>query len=53
VPSVPRDLARAHTAGVIAALEAAFASGAFARAGRVLFVTAGAGLTIGAALYQR
>lgn len=53
VPAVPTDLARAHTAGVIAALEAAFASGAFQRARRVLFVTAGAGVTFGAALYRR
>ena len=52
VPRVERRLARAHTAGPIAALEAAIDAGAFAAARRVLFVTAGAGLTIAAALYE-
>jgi 3-oxoacyl-[acyl-carrier-protein] synthase-3 len=51
VPRVPAELARAHTAGPIAALEAAIKSGKFARAKHTLFVTAGAGITIGAALY--
>jgi len=51
VPRVRPELALAHTAGPIAALEAAFASGQFARARRTLFVTAGAGITIGVALY--
>jgi 3-oxoacyl-[acyl-carrier-protein] synthase-3 len=52
VPLVPRELARAHTAGPIAALAAAIRSGAWARARHTLFVTAGAGLTIGVALYR-
>jgi 3-oxoacyl-[acyl-carrier-protein] synthase-3 len=52
VPHVERALARAHTAGPIAALEAAIADGRFARARHVLFVTAGAGITIGVALYR-
>ena len=53
VPAVPPELRRAHTAGVIASLEAAIESGAFARARTVLFVAVGAGITVGAALYQR
>lgn len=53
VPAVPEALAGAHTAGPVAALEAAIASGTFARARNVLFVTAGAGITIGTALYRK
>jgi 3-oxoacyl-[acyl-carrier-protein] synthase-3 len=53
VPAVELAFARAHTAGPIAALDAATRSGAFASARRVLFVTAGAGVTIAAALYRR
>jgi 3-oxoacyl-[acyl-carrier-protein] synthase-3 len=53
VPAVPPALRRAHTAGVIASLEAAIESGAFARAKTVLFVAVGAGITVGAALYGR
>lgn len=53
VPNVPAELAPAHTAGPIAALEAAFEAGTFARARHVLFVTAGGGLTIGVASYER
>ena len=52
VPVVPRELVRAHTAGPIAALAAAIQSGAWARARHTLFVTAGAGLTIGVAVYR-
>nr|HEU4727458.1 3-oxoacyl-[acyl-carrier-protein] synthase III C-terminal domain-containing protein [Kofleriaceae bacterium] len=52
VPHVSADLEGAHTAGPIAALEAAIASGQFAQARHTLFVTAGAGLTIGLALYR-
>lgn len=52
VPLVPRELASTHTAGPIAALEAAFTSGQFARARRTLFVTVGAGITVGVALYE-
>lgn len=50
VPRVADELAAAHTAGPIAALELAL-RGAL-RPRRILFVTAGAGLTIGAALYH-
>lgn len=52
VPEVPHDLQRTHTAGPIAALEATIHSGRFARASHVLFVTAGAGLSIGIAWYR-
>ena len=41
-----------HTAGPIAVLAAAIESGDFARARRVLFVTAGAGITVATALYR-
>jgi len=51
VPEVAPGLAGSHTAGPIAALEAAIDSGRFAHARHVLLVTAGAGITIGAALY--
>lgn len=53
VPEVPPPLQRTHTAGPIAALEAAMDSRKFAHAAHTLFVTAGAGLTIGAALYTQ
>ncbi|HET7503724.1 MAG TPA: 3-oxoacyl-[acyl-carrier-protein] synthase III C-terminal domain-containing protein [Kofleriaceae bacterium] len=52
VPRVASDLQTAHTAGPIVALEAAIASGQFADARHTLFVTDGAGLTIGLALYR-
>jgi 3-oxoacyl-[acyl-carrier-protein] synthase-3 len=52
VAVAPYGMARAHTAGPIAALSAAMRSGAWARARHTLFVTAGAGLTIGVALYR-
>ena len=52
IPEVPHDLQRTHTAGPIAALEAALRSGRFSRAHHVLFVTAGAGISIGAAWYR-
>ena len=51
VPRVPPALERAHTAGPIAALEAAFQSDQLARARHTLFVAVGAGITIGVALY--
>jgi 3-oxoacyl-[acyl-carrier-protein] synthase-3 len=51
VPRVRPALACTHTAGPIAALEAAFESGQFARAQRTLFVTVGAGLAVDVALY--
>lgn len=52
VPKVPAELASAHTAGPLAALEAAIRSGRLAGARDVLFVTVGAGLTVAAALYR-
>ena len=52
VPAVPRELAASHTAGPIAALEAAMASGRLARARHALFVTVGAGISVGLALYR-
>jgi 3-oxoacyl-[acyl-carrier-protein] synthase-3 len=52
VPLVPRELARAHTAGPIVALAAAMRSGAWQQARHTLFVAAGAGLTISVALYR-
>lgn len=53
VPRVAEGLTRAHTAGPLASLEAAVDGGAFARARNVLFVAAGAGVTIAAALYAK
>jgi 3-oxoacyl-[acyl-carrier-protein] synthase III len=52
VPQVAAALATAHTAGPIAALETAIESRQFSRAHHTLFVTAGAGITIGAAVYR-
>jgi 3-oxoacyl-[acyl-carrier-protein] synthase-3 len=52
VPRIAPELERTHTAGPIAALEAAIVSGQLARERHTLFVTAGAGPTIAAALYR-
>lgn len=52
IPPVDRELAAAHTVGPIAALEASIESKRFAKARHTLFVTAGAGITIGVALYR-
>lgn len=52
LPGVPAELARAHTAGPIAALAEAFRTGQWFRARHTLFVTCGAGVTIGVALYR-
>lgn len=52
VPEVPHELHNTHTAGPIAALEAAIRGGRFSRARHVLFVTASAGIAIGVALYR-
>lgn len=49
VPRVAPELARTHTAGPIAALEAALVAG---KPRCMLFVTAGAGITIGAAVHR-
>ncbi len=53
VPRVPLERGPTHTAGIMAALESAIDSGLFWRSRTVLFVTAGAGVTVGAALYRR
>jgi len=53
LPELSADLASTHTAGPLAALEASMKQGRFARARHVLFVTAGAGITIGVALYRK
>jgi 3-oxoacyl-[acyl-carrier-protein] synthase III len=47
------ELRRAHTAGPIAALDAAVHRGRLDAAHTVLLVTAGAGITVGLALYRR
>lgn len=52
VPVVATELATAHTAGPLAALEEAVRTGGFERARQVLFVTVGAGITVVAALYR-
>jgi 3-oxoacyl-[acyl-carrier-protein] synthase III len=49
----PWRRALGHTAGPLAALEVAVEEGAFDRAKNVLFVTAGAGVSIAVALYRR
>ena len=53
IARVTEELSRAHTAGPIAALEAAERSGSLAEAREVLFVTVGAGISVGLALYRR
>ncbi|MCB9562523.1 MAG: 3-oxoacyl-ACP synthase [Kofleriaceae bacterium] len=52
-PPIDPALTPAHTAGPIAALDAAAMSGQLARARHVLLVSAGAGITVGVALYRR
>ncbi|HET9989710.1 MAG TPA: 3-oxoacyl-[acyl-carrier-protein] synthase III C-terminal domain-containing protein, partial [Kofleriaceae bacterium] len=52
LPQIVPELGRTHTAGPIAALEAAILSGQLAGARYTLFVTAGAGPTIAAAVYR-
>lgn len=52
VARVSDELAGAHTAGPIAAYEAAERAGRLAEAKNVLFVAAGAGISVGAALYR-
>jgi 3-oxoacyl-[acyl-carrier-protein] synthase-3 len=52
VPRVRPELAAAHTAGPVAALETAIEDGSFAHARHVLFVTVGAGITVAAATYE-
>ncbi len=53
VARVTAELSGVHTAGPIAALEAAERSGRLAEAKHVLFVTVGAGISVGLALYRR
>lgn len=53
IPKVSETFENVHTAGIIAALEAAHVSGQFAAAKTVLFVTVGAGIVVGLALYRR
>lgn len=53
VPELPPELAGAHTAGPLAALATASRNGQLALARRVLFVTVGAGITVGVALYRK
>jgi 3-oxoacyl-[acyl-carrier-protein] synthase-3 len=52
VARVEERLARCHTAGPMAALEGALRSGRLAQARNALFVTAGAGISVGLALYR-
>jgi len=52
-PKIAESLANAHTAGIIVALEAAAVSGELAAARNVLFVTVGAGIIVGLALYRQ
>jgi 3-oxoacyl-[acyl-carrier-protein] synthase-3 len=53
VAYVADALRGAHTASPIAALDAAIESGRFAAARTILFVTVGAGIVVGLALYRR
>ena len=50
---VAEDLAGTHTTGPIAALEAAVRSGRLAEARNTLMLAAGAGITVGLALYRQ
>jgi 3-oxoacyl-[acyl-carrier-protein] synthase-3 len=52
VARVDKGFERVHTAGPIAAFESAMRSGHFGEARNVLFVTAGAGISVGLALYH-
>lgn len=53
VAHVPTELERSHTVESAAAVDAAMRSGAWERSATVLFVAAGAGITVGAALYRQ
>lgn len=52
VARVDERFERVHTAGPIAAIEGAMRAGRFTDARNVLFVTVGAGITVGLALYH-
>lgn len=53
VAPIAAEFRGAHTAGPIAALDAAIASGRFAAARTILFATVGAGIVVGLALYRK
>lgn len=53
IAGVANEIRGAHTAGPIAALDAAIESGLFAAAKTILFVTVGAGIVVGLALYRK
>ncbi len=53
IAGVTDELSGIHTAAPIAALEAAERSGRLAEARQLLFVTVGAGISVGLALYRR
>jgi 3-oxoacyl-[acyl-carrier-protein] synthase III len=53
VACIADELRGAHTAGPIAALDVAIASGEFAAARTILFATVGAGIVVGLALYRK
>jgi len=53
VARVTDELREAHTAGPIAALDAATESGQFAAARTIVFATVGAGIVVGLALYRK
>jgi 3-oxoacyl-[acyl-carrier-protein] synthase III len=53
IARVGEGLRGVHTAGPVAALEAAERSGLLAEAEHVLFVAVGAGISVGMALYRR
>jgi 3-oxoacyl-[acyl-carrier-protein] synthase-3 len=52
ISRVAPELETAHTAGMLASLEAAMVSGRFRRARNVLFIALGAGVNVGVALYR-
>jgi len=52
LPHIPPELRGTHTAGPIGALESALTTRRFAHAHHALFVTCGAGITIGVAWYR-
>lgn len=53
VAPIADEFRGAHTAGPIAALDAAIESGKFTAARTILFVTVGAGIVVGLALYTK
>jgi hypothetical protein len=53
VAYTPEDLEGTHTAGPIAAVQAAIRSGRLGEAGNALVFAAGAGITVALALYRQ